>query len=60
MILQVINKEIAVGQVRIVGVASSAVFQVGDTQEIYLSSIFDTPPESLIIGPMEPIAREGR
>lgn len=59
VILQVINKEIAVGQVRITGVASSSVFQIGDTQEICLSSIFDTPPESLIIGPLEPIAREG-
>ncbi|KIL39272.1 spore gernimation protein GerPD [Gordoniibacillus kamchatkensis] len=44
------NKEIAVGAIRIIGVSASAVFLIGDTETIMCSSIFDTPPESLIIG----------
>ncbi|UUZ86773.1 spore gernimation protein GerPD [Paenibacillus sp. P26] len=60
MILQVINREVSVASVTITGVASSAVFQIGDTQEINLSSIFDTPPESLIIGPLVPLAPTSR
>ncbi|HZH60200.1 MAG TPA: spore gernimation protein GerPD [Metabacillus sp.] len=52
----VVNREIQVGNIHIVGVASSSVFLIGDTQTISLSSIFDTPPESLIIGPLVPLA----
>ncbi|MBU7590981.1 spore gernimation protein GerPD [Metabacillus halosaccharovorans] len=52
----VVNRNIEVGNIRIVGVASSSVFLIGDTQTISLSSIFDTPPESLIIGPLVPLA----
>ncbi|TVY09536.1 spore gernimation protein GerPD [Paenibacillus cremeus] len=58
MILQVVNKELTVGSVRITGVSASSVFLIGDTQEINLSSVFDTPPESLIIGPMVPLSAE--
>lgn len=58
MILQVVNKELTVGTVRVVGVASSSVFIIGDAQEFNLSSIFDTPPESVIIGPLVPLAAE--
>jgi len=54
----VINKDINVGMIRIIGVSSSSVFLVGDTNTISLSSIFDTPPESLIIGPLVPLAPE--
>ncbi|CAG7621761.1 spore gernimation protein GerPD [Paenibacillus allorhizosphaerae] len=58
MDLQVTNKELAVGSIRVTGVASSSVLIVGDTQVINLSSVFDTPPESLIIGPLVPLAAE--
>lgn len=51
----VINREICVGTIRIIGVTTSSVFLVGDTETISLSSAFDTPPESLIIGPFVPI-----
>jgi len=52
----VVNKEISVGNVRIVGVSSSSVFIIGDTEVITCASIFDTPPESVIVGPLVPIA----
>ncbi|WP_199622467.1 spore gernimation protein GerPD [Paenibacillus alkalitolerans] len=55
----VVNKEISVGEVKIVGgVSTSSVFLIGDTETINLSSVFDTPPESLIIGPLVPLAPE--
>ncbi|PYI55739.1 spore gernimation protein GerPD [Paenibacillus flagellatus] len=50
------NKQLSVGSIRVVGVASSSVLLIGDTQVVCLSSIFDTPPESLIIGPLVPLA----
>ncbi len=52
----VVNRNIEVGNIRVVGVASSSVFLIGDTQTISLSSVFDTPPESLIVGPFVPLA----
>lgn len=55
MNLTVINKELCVNDIKITGIASSAVFLIGDSQFITLSSIFDTPPESLIIGPLVPL-----
>jgi spore germination protein PD len=51
----VVNKEISIGNIRIIGVSNSSVFIVGDTEVITCSSIFDTPPESLIIGPLVPL-----
>ena len=51
----VVNHGIHVGHIRVVGVASSALFLIGDSNYITLSSIFDTPPESLIIGPLVPL-----
>jgi len=51
----VINKELSVNDIKITGIASSAIFLIGDSQFITLSSIFDTPPESLIIGPLVPL-----
>lgn len=54
----VVNKDIQVGDINIVGVSTSSVFLIGDTKTIALSSIFDTPPESLIIGPFVPLATE--
>lgn len=54
----VTNKEISVGDVRIIGVSTSSIFLIGDTKIIKCSSVFDTPPESLIIGPLVPLAAE--
>jgi len=53
---QVVNKEICVGSIRVIGVASASVLLVGDTESITLSSVFDTPPESVIVGPLVPLA----
>nr|WP_216367735.1 MULTISPECIES: spore gernimation protein GerPD [Geobacillus] len=36
-------------------VASASLFLIGDADVINLSSAFDTPPESLIIGPFVPL-----
>jgi spore germination protein PD len=54
----VVNKQIAVGDVRILGVAASSVFLIGDTEVISLSSMADTPPESVILGPLTPFQEE--
>lgn len=59
MNFQVINKQISVGNIRIIGVASASVFLIGDTEVITLSSMFDTPPESVIVGPLAPLPAEG-
>ncbi len=53
--LQVMNRELEVGQISIIAVSSSSYFQVGDTDMITLYSSFDTPPESLIISPFVPL-----
>lgn len=52
----VINRDLSVGNIKVTGVSSSSVFLIGDTQTISLSSTFDTPPESLIIGAFVPLA----
>lgn len=57
--LYVENKELCVGDVRIVGVSSASIFLIGDTEVISLSSMFDTPPESIIISPFVPLPAEG-
>ncbi|MFN2747047.1 MULTISPECIES: hypothetical protein [Bacillus] len=54
----VVNRDFDVGNIHITAVSSSSVFLVGDTECISLSSIFDTPPESLIIGPFRPLPPE--
>lgn len=59
MIFQVYNREIAVGNIQIKGISSSSTFLIGDTETIQLASIFDTPAESLIIGPSVPLSPEG-
>ena len=51
----VVNRNIQVGDIRVVGVASSSLLLVGDAETICLSATFDTPPESLIIGPFVPL-----
>ncbi|PFG12585.1 spore gernimation protein GerPD [Bacillus sp. es.036] len=53
----VINRGLSVGHIDITAVASSSVFLIGDTESIVCSSIFDTPPESLIISrPFVPLS----
>lgn len=54
----VVNRCLDVGNIKITGVSSSSVFLIGDTESISLSSIFDTPPESLIVGPITPLRPE--
>ncbi|MFD2657754.1 spore gernimation protein GerPD [Gracilibacillus thailandensis] len=44
------NWNLGVGNISVVGVSSSSLFIVGDSHEIQLSSLFDTPPESFIVG----------
>ena len=56
---EVVNRDICVGSIRVIGVSSSSLLMVGDTNSIQLTSLFDTPPESLIIGPFVPLAPQG-
>ncbi|CAH2713527.1 putative spore germination protein GerPD [Neobacillus rhizosphaerae] len=58
MIFEVYNRDLCVGDIRIIGVASSSIVMVGDTETIQLAATFDTPAESLIIGPFVPLAPE--
>ncbi|MCM3616925.1 spore gernimation protein GerPD [Sutcliffiella horikoshii] len=58
MNFQVTNHNLQVDNINILGVSSSSIFLVGDTQNICLSSYFDTPPEALIIGPFVPLTTE--
>jgi spore germination protein PD len=58
MKMTVVNKGLQVGNIKIIGVSSSSVFLIGDTETISCSSVFDTPPESLIVGPFVPLAPE--
>ncbi|MFB3162833.1 spore gernimation protein GerPD [Neobacillus sp. 179-C4.2 HS] len=55
MNFEVYNRDLHVDVIRILGVASSSLVMVGDTESIQLASTFDTPPESLIIGPFVPL-----
>ncbi|MCF6137373.1 spore gernimation protein GerPD [Pseudalkalibacillus berkeleyi] len=59
MELNVVNKDISVGDIRIIGIGTSAMLLVGDSEVINCQSMFDTPPESLIIGtPLVPLSKE--
>lgn len=60
MNFEVYNRELCVDNIRIIGVASSSMVLIGDTQSIQLAATFDTPAESLIIGPFVPLAAEVR
>lgn len=53
--LNVVNGPIKVGSIRILGISSSASMLLGDTESIRLHSFFDTPPESVIVGPLAPL-----
>ncbi|GBF10171.1 putative spore germination protein GerPD [Tepidibacillus sp. HK-1] len=43
----VVNRQLSVGNIKVIGVAISSVFLVGDTEVISSSAIFDTPPEAV-------------
>lgn len=58
MIFEVYNRDICVDSIRVIGVASASLLMVGDTQTIQLAATFDTPAESLIIGPFVPLASD--
>jgi spore germination protein PD len=58
MIFEVYNRDICVDSIRVIGVASSSLLMVGDTQTIQLAATFDTPAESLIIGPFVPLTAD--
>lgn len=49
------NHQLCVGRIEVLGVASSSLLQVGDTHHMGLYSMFDTPPESVIVGSMAPL-----
>nr|WP_058304051.1 hypothetical protein [Gorillibacterium timonense] len=53
MNLQVVNKDIRVGSIRVIGVASSSLLLVGDVCNVNLSAMADTPPEA--VGPVVPL-----
>lgn len=57
--MNVTNHALQVGSIHIVGVGSASVVLIGDTEVITASSAFDTPAESLIIGPLVPFASAG-
>lgn len=49
MKLNVVNKELNVGAVKIIEISGSSVFLIGDTQVVNCSSVYDAPPDSLIM-----------
>ncbi|WP_305037391.1 spore gernimation protein GerPD [Cohnella mopanensis] len=53
--LTVNNGPVNVGSICLVGVSSSSALLLGDTESITLYSFFDTPPESVIVGPLAPL-----
>ncbi|MFJ8530115.1 spore gernimation protein GerPD [Bacillus sp. NPDC094106] len=55
MNLNVINREIKVGQIKTNGVSSSALVLIGDANLLILSAILDTPFESVVQGAFVPL-----
>ncbi|ABS21198.1 spore gernimation protein GerPD [Bacillus cytotoxicus] len=58
MNLNVINREMKVGQIKTNGVSSSSLFLIGDANLLILSSILDTPFESVTEGPFVPLVTD--
>ncbi|MDM5336671.1 spore gernimation protein GerPD [Fictibacillus enclensis] len=50
MKFQVINHDLSIGDLKIVGVSISSLVLVGDAGHIALVAAFDTPPETLTVG----------
>jgi spore germination protein PD len=55
VVLHVTNGPVNIGAIRVLGVASSASLLLGDADSLTLYSYFDTPPESMIVGPLAPL-----
>lgn len=53
--LNVNNGPLWVGSIVITGITSSSSLLLGDTESLQLYSYFDTPPESVVIGPLAPL-----
>ncbi|MGO4107321.1 hypothetical protein AB4Y93_06405 [Paenibacillus sp. YAF4_2] len=49
------NCGLTVGSIEILGVSAASMFQIGDSDHVTLYSMFDTPPESVIAGPIAPL-----
>lgn len=56
MIYKVINGELSVGNITLFSISTAATLFIGDTKTVSLSSIYETPPESLIVGVTVPLA----
>lgn len=56
MNLNVTNCNLQVDEIKFTALSSSSLFLIGDAHNITLSSMFDTPPESLIVGPFAPLS----
>jgi spore germination protein PD len=54
--LHVTNRELCVCNVKIGGITSSSLFLIGDAETLTLASLFDTPPEAVLIGPFVPLS----
>ena len=55
MIYHVTNKGLNIGDIKVRIVSTSSVLLVGDVRTIQLSAAFDTPPDSVIYGPLVPV-----
>lgn len=55
----VVNHCIKVGEIKMKGVSSAALFLIGDANLIISSSILDTPFESVTEGPFVPLITGG-
>ncbi|GIO11848.1 hypothetical protein J19TS2_14030 [Cohnella xylanilytica] len=53
--MNVTNGPVTVGVIKVTGVASASSMLIGDSDSFVLHSFFDTPPESVIVGPMVPL-----
>ncbi|AAU19203.1 MULTISPECIES: spore germination protein GerPD [Bacillus] len=58
MNVNVVNREFKVGQIKMNGVSSSALFLIGDANFLILSSILDTPFETVTEGPFVPLVTD--
>ncbi|GIQ61944.1 hypothetical protein PACILC2_05120 [Paenibacillus cisolokensis] len=56
MNVTITNHALCVGEIEVLGVAASSVLQIGDTDSYTLFSMFDTPPESIFVGPFAPLS----
>ena len=58
MNVNVVNRELKVGQIKMNGVSPSALFLIGDANLLILSSILDTPFETVTEGPFVPLVTD--